>query len=132
VSLVNVEYSRIDAVERRMNRTAAEMDLAMKRGLIGLASIAVTAPFVGSVGMCIGIATSFKGISSGDESKFWAALVEAISEALIPTALGLLVAIPSCWAFRYFTARMESLKVEMKNGSSELLDYLSHGPELQA
>lgn len=42
------------------------------------------------------------------------------------------LAIPAWWAYQYFATCLESFQVEMKNGSSELLDYLNHRPELQA
>ena len=48
---------------------------------------------------------------------------QGISEALVTTAFGLLVAIPAVMAFNYFTGRVESFDVEMDNSSSELIDY---------
>jgi biopolymer transport protein ExbB/TolQ len=119
-----MKYSRIGAVERRMQRAAAEVDLAMERGLTGLASIAATAPFVGLFGTCVGMINAFIG-GSTEKRTFLAALTKMLSESLVPTALSLLVAIPSWWAHQYFTTRMESFKVEMKNGSSEILTYLA-------
>ena len=130
VSVVNVDYSRIDAVERRMRRVAAETDLAMKRGLTGLASIAAAAPFVGLFGTCVGMINAFIG-GSTEKRTFLAALTRLLSESLVPTALSLLVAILSWWSYQYFTTRMESFQVEMKNGSSELLDYLTRWPALR-
>jgi biopolymer transport protein ExbB/TolQ len=116
--MVNVEYSRIDAVERRMQLTVAEVEVAMKRGLAVLASIAVTAPLLGILGACTGYVNVFK-------FEYYAA---GFSFAFIPPALSLLVAIPSWWSYQYFTTRIESFKIEMKNGSSELLDYLIRWP----
>ena len=52
-----------------------------------------------------------------------AAVAGGISEALVTTAVGLLVAIPGVWAFNYFTNRVEAFDVEMGNSSSELIDY---------
>jgi biopolymer transport protein ExbB/TolQ len=124
VSTSTVDYSRIDAVERQMHRTAAEVDLAMGKHLSGLASIAATAPFVGLFGTSIGIVNSFRG-SDGDKSTILAALTGLLSESLVPTALSLLVAIVAWCGYQYFTTRMEAFKVEMKNGSSELLTYLA-------
>ena len=46
-----------------------------------------------------------------------------ISEALVTTALGLLVAIPAVWAFNYFTNKVEAFDVEMDNSSTELIGY---------
>ena len=46
-----------------------------------------------------------------------------ISEALVETALGLVVAIPAVWFYNYLTGRIEYFNVEMDNSSSELVDY---------
>ena len=46
-----------------------------------------------------------------------------ISEALVTTAVGLLVAIPAVWMYNYFSNRVEAFDVEMGNSSSELVDY---------
>jgi biopolymer transport protein ExbB/TolQ len=52
------------------------------------------------------------------------AVAGGISEALVTTAFGLLVAIPAVMAFNYFTGRvLKNFDVEMDNSSSELVDY---------
>ena len=51
------------------------------------------------------------------------AVSAGISEALIETALGLIVAIPAVWFYNYLTGRIEYFNVEMDNSSSELVDY---------
>jgi biopolymer transport protein ExbB/biopolymer transport protein TolQ len=51
------------------------------------------------------------------------AIAGGISEALVTTAFGLVVAIPAVMCFNYFTNKVESFDVEMDNSSSELLDY---------
>jgi len=52
-----------------------------------------------------------------------AAVAGGISEALITTALGLLVAVPAVWLFNYFTGKVDGFVVEMDNSASELVDY---------
>ena len=51
------------------------------------------------------------------------AVAGGISEALVTTAFGLLVAIPAVMTFNYFTGKVEAFDVEMDNSSSELVDY---------
>ena len=51
------------------------------------------------------------------------AVAGGISEALVTTAFGLLVAIPAVMTFNYFTNKVEAFDVEMDNSSSELVDY---------
>ena len=51
------------------------------------------------------------------------AVSAGISEALVETALGLVVAIPAVWFYNYLTGRLDYFNVEMDNSSSELVDY---------
>ena len=51
------------------------------------------------------------------------AVSAGIAEALVETALGLVVAIPAVWFYNYLTGRIEYFNVEMDNSSSELVDY---------
>jgi biopolymer transport protein ExbB/biopolymer transport protein TolQ len=95
----------------------------MKKGLGSLASIASTALFLGFFGTCIGTVFAFKGCG-GDKWTCLAATVEGISEGLVPTALGLIVAIPAWWGYRYLSNCVDAFEVEMENASAELLDRL--------
>jgi biopolymer transport protein ExbB/biopolymer transport protein TolQ len=94
----------------------------MKRGLSGLATIGSTAPFVGLFGTVVGIINAFKGIESTKATGL-SAVAGGISEALVTTALGLLVAVPAVWAYNYFTNKVEAFDVEMDNSSMELVNY---------
>jgi len=108
------------AVERQMLITLSDF----KRGLGVLATVGATAPFVGLLGTTMGIVTAFNAMSAGGASGGLAGIAGGISEALITTALGLLVAIPAVWTYNYFTTKMEYLSVEMTYSSKELIDYL--------
>ena len=91
-------------------------------GVSSLATIGSTAPFVGLFGTVVGIINAFTTMST-EKSAGIAAIAGGISEALVTTALGLLVAVPAVWAFNYFTGRVDAFDVEMGNSSSELVDY---------
>jgi biopolymer transport protein TolQ len=108
-----------DAVERAKGLKTAELS----RGLSGLATIGSTAPFVGLLGTVIGIINAFQGMGVTATSGL-KAVAGGISEALVETAFGLVVAIPAVWTFNHFNHRLESFKIEMNNSSSELLVYL--------
>ncbi len=108
------------AVERQMLITLSEF----KRGLGVLATVGSTSPFVGLLGTTMGIVTAFTSMSAGGASGGLAGIAGGISEALITTALGLLVAIPAVWFYNYFTTKVENLTVEMTYTSKELIDYL--------
>ncbi len=94
----------------------------LKKGIPALATIGATAPFVGLLGTVVGIITAFTGIAATGSGGL-GAVSAGISEALIETALGLVVAIPAVWIYNYFTTRLEYFNVEMDNSSSELVDY---------
>jgi len=93
-----------------------------KRGLSGLATIGSTAPFVGLFGTVVGIINAFQEMNKQKATGI-GAVAGGISEALIETAFGLVVAIPAVWMFNYFTGKVEAFQVEMENSSSELIDY---------
>jgi biopolymer transport protein ExbB/biopolymer transport protein TolQ len=112
----------IEAAKRGLERSVAIVHAELKRGLSGLATIGSTAPFVGLFGTVVGIINSFKGIAT-QKSAGLSSVAGGISEALVATALGLLVAIPAVWAFNIFTNKVEAFDVEMDNSSMELINY---------
>jgi biopolymer transport protein ExbB/biopolymer transport protein TolQ len=112
----------IEASRRALERAEAIVHAELKRGVSSLATIGSSAPFVGLLGTVIGIMNAFKQIATSKSTGI-GAVAGGISEALITTALGLLVAIPAVWMFNYFTNRIEAFDVEMGNSSSELIDY---------
>lgn len=112
----------IDASRRALQRAAAIKTAELKRGLSALATIGSTAPFVGLFGTVVGIINAFQGMKTSEGTGI-GAVAGGISEALVETAFGLVVAIPAVWAYNYFNNKVESFIVEMDNSSSELIDY---------
>jgi biopolymer transport protein ExbB len=112
----------IEAAKRGLERSVAIVHAEMKRGLSGLATIGATAPFVGLFGTVMGIIGAFKGIAAQHASGL-SAVAGGIAEALVTTALGLLVAVPAVWTYNYFTNKVEAFDVEMDNSSMELVNY---------
>ena len=112
----------VDTVRRAIQRATALTSNDLKKGIPSLATIGATAPFVGLLGTVVGIITAFQGIAATGSGGL-ASVSGGISEALVETALGLVVAIPAVWMYNYFTGRLEYFNVEMDNSSSELVDY---------
>ena len=112
----------VDTVRRAIQRATALAANDLKKGIPALATIGATAPFVGLLGTVVGIISAFQGIAASGSGGL-ASVSKGISEALIETALGLVVAIPAVWMYNYFTGRLEYFNVEMDNSSSELVDY---------
>ena len=112
----------LDTVRRAIQRATALTANDLKKGIPSLATIGATAPFVGLLGTVVGVINAFAGIGAQGSAGL-GAVSAGISEALIETALGLIVAIPAVWLYNYFTGRLEYFNVEMDNSSSELVDY---------
>jgi biopolymer transport protein ExbB/biopolymer transport protein TolQ len=112
----------VDTVRRAIQRASALTANDLKKGVAALATIGATAPFVGLLGTVLGIITAFQGIAATGSGGL-GAVSAGISEALVETALGLVVAIPAVWFYNYLTGRIEYFNVEMDNSSSELVDY---------
>jgi biopolymer transport protein ExbB/TolQ len=106
-----------------LDRAAIAVHGDMKRGLSSLASVAATAPFVGFFGTVLGILNSFRGVGT-EKSTVLAMIAESLSESLVLTELGLLVALLAFCGHQYFLAQLESLDVEMKNASLKLINEL--------
>jgi biopolymer transport protein ExbB/TolQ len=112
----------VDTVRRAIQRASALTSNDLKRGIPALATIGATAPFVGLLGTVIGVIVAFNGIAATGSGGL-GSVSAGIADALVETALGLVVAIPAVWMYNYFTGRLEYFNVEMDNSSSELVDY---------
>jgi len=121
-SSTDISGEEIAASERALVRAEAIVHAELKRGVSSLATIGSTAPFVGLFGTVVGIINAFKTMAA-EKTPGIGAIAGGISEALVTTALGLLVAVPAVWMFNYFTGRIDAFDVEMGNSSSELIDY---------
>ena len=86
----------------------------MKQYLPILATIASIAPFVGLFGTCKGIIAAFSDIATqgmGGPS----VIAAGISEALVSTATGLLVAIPALMFYNYFSKAISNMALELES-----------------
>jgi biopolymer transport protein ExbB len=98
----------------------------MKQYLPVLATVASIAPFVGLFGTCKGIITAFSDISTqgmGGPS----VIAAGISEALVSTATGLLVAIPALMFYNYFSKAISNLALELESHAFKVYRDLRHG-----
>lgn len=114
----------IESAERTVARQQLAIASELKRHLPALATIGATAPFVGLLGTTIGITNSFMGIAATGGGGI-EAVAGGVGEALVTTAVGLLVAIPALWLYNYFITRLEELFAELAFASDELLEWLS-------
>lgn len=95
----------------------------LDRYLNTLGTIAAIAPFLGLLGTVLGMIEMFGGIGShglGDPS----IVASGISQALVATASGLAVAIPSLMFYRYLRGRVDELTVDMEQEALKLVEIL--------
>ncbi len=86
--------------------------LRLERGLNFLGTVGANAPFIGLLGTVLGIIETFRAIERqgvAGSSEYSNAVMAGIYEALVATAVGLLVAIPAVIAYNYFQRRVKSL-----------------------
>ncbi len=120
--LVNRNHPRIvvkEAIEDAGRHVAPELE----RYLRTLGTIAAISPFLGLLGTVLGMIDMFSGIGRagvGDPS----IVASGISQALVATATGLIVAIPSLMFYRYFRGRVNELLVEMEQQAIALVEIL--------
>jgi biopolymer transport protein ExbB len=93
-----------------------------------LASVGSVAPFVGLLGTVVGIISAFQGIAATGSGGL-GSVSAGIAEALVETALGLMVAIPAVLSFNYLTTRVGTVESALSRSLGELLDDLEseHG-----
>ncbi len=111
----------VEAARQSMDRTSLITASEFRDNLGVLATVGATAPFVGLFGTVIGIINAFGKMAS--EGGGLASVSAGISEALVTTAAGLLVALPAVWAYNYFQNRVDRFTVEMSNSGSEMSMY---------
>src|SRR3954470_5337618 len=116
------QFDLVEAINRSIDRATLRVTADLRRGLSGLATVASSAPFVGLLGTVLGIITAFQLMASSGSGGL-ASVSAGISEALVTTAFGLLVAIPALMMFNYLTNRVEEMTVDIADASNELVDF---------
>ena len=97
---------------------------ALRNNLGLLSSIAANSPFLGLFGTVWGITDSFIGIAS-EKSINLAVVAPGIAEALIATALGLVVAIPATWFYNLFQTEIDNYESHTHILTNELIDLIN-------
>ena len=114
-----------EMLERTQDRVNLQMRERREKSLSYLASISNIAPFLGVLGTVIGIINAFTAIGKMGSAEL-AVVAPAISEALIATALGISVAIPSSIGFNLFQYRVEILAQKFDRFSAILRNRLEN------
>lgn len=116
-----------DAVEDLL-AGAESLELQRYQKRLGfLATIGSNAPFIGLFGTVLGVIKAFAELGS-DLGSAGGELMDGISEALVATGVGLLVAIPAVIAYNAFAARVKKLAANTDAISRTLLAALKAVP----
>jgi biopolymer transport protein ExbB len=110
------------SAEEEMNGEASLAKIAMERNLAFIGTVGSNAPFVGLLGTVIGVIQAFHelDVSGGQVST---GLMSRIGEALVATAIGLLVALPAVAFFNFF-GRL--IRTRIARGSALGASVLAH------
>lgn len=114
----------IESVARALERQAQRENQNLRRGINLLASVGSTAPFIGLLGTVVGIINAFQQMAASGSGGL-ATVSAGISEALVATAFGLLVAIPAVIGFNFMQGWVDARMVDMTESSNELLDTVA-------
>ncbi|MFN7737539.1 MAG: MotA/TolQ/ExbB proton channel family protein [Pirellula sp.] len=114
---VEVEQAVLDAGERESNH--------LRKHLRILNAISNVAPLLGLLGTVLGMIQSFNDISNSQAMGRPEMLAGGISQALLTTAAGLLVAIPAYVMHVYFVGHIDRLIMEMDTHAQRLIDVVS-------
>jgi biopolymer transport protein TolQ len=119
----------LGAVRAAMERGMGDESLRMHAGMVILALAISGGPFVGLTGTVFGVMEVFSGVAQAGQANL-SAMAPGVAGALINTVMGLIVAIPSLFAFNMLSKRIEALQTDMSNFASELeatfvIDYIT-------
>jgi biopolymer transport protein TolQ len=113
------------ALERAAQTASSEALTAMEKNMTWLATIGNIAVFVGLFGTVMGIIDAFHGLGTAGAATL-RAVAPGISEALITTAAGLVVAIPAVIGYNQLTARLREFGSHMDDFGRELLNAIEN------
>lgn len=121
-----LKYNRTKEDIREAIEDAGHLEIPrLERYLSALATCANIAPLLGLLGTVAGMIKAFAQIQALKGQVNPSDLAEGISNALVTTAAGLTVAIPTLVAYNYFVTRVENMILEMEISSSELIELLT-------
>jgi len=123
-----------DALKDAITEAARQILPQLERNLHALSTIAHIAPLLGLLGTIVGIAQCFYTIKLAENQLTPMTIGDfsaGIGQALITTAAGLIVAIPTLVAYNYLLSQANSFILKFELSSTELLDFLSNLFETQ-
>ena len=113
-----------DWLHGSLARSEASINSKLASGLAFLATVGATAPFIGLFGTVVGIYRALIKIGSSGQASI-DAVAGPVGEALIMTALGLIVAVPAVLAYNWLQSRNKSIGKDLSAFSNDVLGFLA-------
>jgi len=123
--LFSVDRSSPELVDRAVKGYLGPQRKQLEKGLSVLATLGSNAPFLGLFGTVLGIIQAFGVLASSPSGS--SSVMASLAEALVATAVGLLVAMPALVAFNYFSRRLKNGLSECETARDLLLAHGSKG-----
>jgi biopolymer transport protein ExbB len=123
-------HSTREQVKEALQEAGSHVSHELETFLNALGTVAAITPLIGLLGTVVGMITVFTAITTagvGDPSE----LAGGISTALITTAMGLTIAIPSLIFHRHFKAKIETFVIKMEQEALKLVEA-THGNKRDA
>jgi biopolymer transport protein ExbB len=124
-----------EAAGEAMIGATAVQRMKLERGLAYLGTLGNNAPFIGLFGTVVGIIMAFEKLGTAGKAAAGAAsatasadVMSSIAEALVATAIGLLVAIPSVASYNYFQRRIKATVSSTEALTRIVLSWLKSEP----
>ena len=115
-----------DWLHGSLARSEAAINSKLGGGLAFLATVGATAPFIGLFGTVVGIYRALVKIGASGQASI-DAVAGPVGEALIMTALGLVVAVPAVLAYNWLQRRNKAIAEDLSAFSTDVLGYLASG-----
>lgn len=122
----------VEAADEMMHSTLVEQKLELERGLSFLGTLGNNAPFLGLFGTVLGIIHAIADMSTSISGQGSKAVMGGISEALIATAVGLMVALPAVAAFNFFQRKIKTRAAAAEALGGELVAQLKSPADFSA
>ncbi|PAX06579.1 MotA/TolQ/ExbB proton channel family protein [Sphingomonas lenta] len=113
-----------DWLHGSLARSEASINSKLNNGLAFLATVGATAPFIGLFGTVVGIYRALVKIGASGQASI-DAVAGPVGEALIMTALGLVVAVPAVLAYNWLQRRNKAISEDLSAFSNDVLGFLA-------
>ncbi|WP_322103262.1 MotA/TolQ/ExbB proton channel family protein [Paraburkholderia sp. J41] len=118
-------------IEARADALALDIQRDMSKGLWMLETIVTAAPLLGLLGTIVGMMRAFR-LLGNDGLVNPGGITGGVAQALVATAIGLVIALVSLFAFNYFSRRVERLVDELESAANAWLGNLRLRQEREA